>query len=121
MDEIYDGERPEIIDNLVEHLTGIKYEPVKQSIREGEEFKAPTMPKAANDDELGNFKKSLSKTHYLAITTAFERLWGTPDREEAAHIDGTAALTENCFIKNIKEIIGVDEPYFGKMLYLWMA
>ena len=79
------------------------------------------MPKAANDDELGSYKKSLSKTHFLAITSAFERLWGTPEREENAHVEGIAALTENCFIKNIKEIIGVDEPYFGKMLYLWMA
>ena len=30
-------------------------------------------------------------------------------------------LTEENFIKNIKYVIGVDEPYFGKMLYLWMS
>ena len=24
-------------------------------------------------------------------------------------------------MRNIKYIIGVDEPYFGKCLYLWMA
>ena len=24
-------------------------------------------------------------------------------------------------MKNIKHVIGTDEPYFGKMLYLWMA
>lgn len=36
-------------------------------------------------------------------------------------IDGVAALTEQNFVNNIKLIIGVDEPYFGKMLYLWMA
>ena len=30
-------------------------------------------------------------------------------------------MTEANFIKNIKYVLGVDEPYFGKMLYLWMS
>ena len=38
-----------------------------------------------------------------------------------AHIDGIAVLTEENFMKNIKYVIGEDEPYFGKMLYLYMS
>lgn len=30
-------------------------------------------------------------------------------------------LTEENFVKNIHRVIGEDEPFFGKMLYLWMA
>jgi len=30
-------------------------------------------------------------------------------------------LTEENFIKNIKYVIGEDEPYFGKCLYLYMS
>ena len=30
-------------------------------------------------------------------------------------------LLEENFIKNIHKVIGEDEPYFGKMLYLWMS
>ena len=62
------------------------------------------------------------------MTTAFERLWGvtSADRVEGAQRDGIAALTEENFSKNIKHVIdaagvGCDEPYFGKMIYLWMA
>ena len=30
-------------------------------------------------------------------------------------------LVEENFVKNIKHVIGVDDPYFGKLLYLWLA
>lgn len=36
-------------------------------------------------------------------------------------IEQTAVLTEANFTRNIKYVIGVDEPYFGKMLYLWIS
>ena len=32
-----------------------------------------------------------------------------------------AVLLEQNFMKNIKHVIGVDYPFFGKMLYLWMS
>ena len=38
MDELIEGDRPEIVDNLVEHLTGVQMQQVKQSIREEDEF-----------------------------------------------------------------------------------
>lgn len=32
-----------------------------------------------------------------------------------------AVLLEENFTKNIKHVIGVDYPFFGKLLYLWMS
>ncbi len=36
-------------------------------------------------------------------------------------MDGVCVLTEKNFVRNIKHVIGCDEPYFGKMLYLWIS
>ena len=67
----------------------------------------------------------MSKVHFSAITQSFELLyWGQNEKDKVdngAHLDGFAVLTEENFIKNIKHVIGVDEPYFGKCLYLWMS
>ena len=30
-------------------------------------------------------------------------------------------LTENMIVKNIKEVFGYDQPYFAKLLYLYLA
>ena len=125
-DELIEGDRPEIVDNLVEHLTGVRLEAVKQRISEEEEYtgKLPVMPRANNDDQLADYKKTIPEAHYKAITGAFARLYGSPTDDETAQVDGYAALTEAKFVKNIKEVInieGVEEPYFGKMLYLWLA
>ena len=38
-----------------------------------------------------------------------------------AELDGMAVLLEENFTKNIKHVIGVDYPFFGKLLYLWMS
>lgn len=35
--------------------------------------------------------------------------------------DGIAVLVEKNFVKNIKFLIGVDCPFFGKLLYLYMS
>lgn len=35
--------------------------------------------------------------------------------------DGIAVLVEKNFVKNIKYLIGVDCPFFGKLLYLFMS
>ena len=55
MDDIIPGDRPEIVDNLIEHLTGVQMQQVKQSIREEDEFafKVPIFPDKSNDDDLG--------------------------------------------------------------------
>ena len=94
------------------------------SIREEDEyaFKTPTMPDKNNDEELSNYFK-VNKVHFGAVHNAFKNLWGPnpEDQVPGAHIDGVAALTEENFTKNIKYVIGVDEPYFGKCLYLYMA
>ena len=36
-------------------------------------------------------------------------------------MDGYAVLLEENFVKNIHRVIGEEEPYFGKLLYLWLA
>ena len=66
----------------------------------------------------------MAKAPFSAITRSFELLYWGPnekDKVDGAHIDGMAVLTEENFVKNIKHVIGVDEPYFGKCMYLWMA
>ena len=35
--------------------------------------------------------------------------------------DGISVLTEANFINNIKNVIGVEAPFFGKMMYLYFA
>ena len=54
MDEMFEGERPELIDDLVYHMTGVEMVPIKQSIREDDEFliKKPIMPNADNNDDV---------------------------------------------------------------------
>ena len=80
------------------------------------------MPNYNNDDELLSYKRSMPEIQYDAIISAFETLWGGySSKNDNAQVDGIIALTEENFIKNIKNIIGHDEPYFGKMLYLWIA
>ena len=82
------------------------------------------MPSHTNDADLLEYKKVFKKDQYNSIVRCFELLWGGQskyDEVPGAQIDGTAALTEQNFMKNIKYIVGEDEPYFGKMLYLWMS
>ena len=38
-----------------------------------------------------------------------------------AEQDGVAMLLEENFTKNIKYVIGVENEFFGKLLYLWMS
>jgi hypothetical protein len=38
-----------------------------------------------------------------------------------AEQDGVAVLLEKNFTKNIKYVIGVDCPFFGKLMYLYMS
>lgn len=65
MDDVF-GERPELIDDLVYHLTGIEMLPVKQFISENAELelKKPCMPKADNDENLAELKRKLGKLQY---------------------------------------------------------
>ena len=80
------------------------------------------MPDKNNDEELGNYFK-VNKVQFTAIHNAFKNLWGETKENQVpgAHFEGVAALTEENFMKNIKHVLGVDEPYFGKCLYLYMA
>jgi len=66
----------------VYHLTGVELAPVKQSIREEDEYKLDktVMPSAHSNEELADVKKTTPKPLYSAITKAFSILWGlTPD------------------------------------------
>ena len=126
MDDAFQGDRPEIVDDLVYHLTGIEIAPAKQSIREEDEYKhkRPTIPKADNDEIIADYKKQFPKAQFQAITGAFEKLWAGQKKEDAhrqTHVDGVAVLTEENFYHHIKYLTGCDDPYFGKMLYLWMS
>ena len=60
MDENTEGERPELIDDLVQHLTGVSMTSQKQLIREDDEFliKKPMMPKIDDFEELVNYKNA---------------------------------------------------------------
>ena len=106
-------------------MTGIEFQPVKQSIREEDELalQKPIIPTYHNNEQLAEYKKQLAKPQYNAIISAFEQLWGKKREDQMwdAQVDGVAILTEANFMRNIKHVIGVDEPYFGKCLYLWMA
>lgn len=126
MDEAFEGDRPEIIDDLIYHLSGIEMAPAKQSIREEDEyaFKKPMISKGDNDEVIQELRKQLSKANFHAITGAFEKLWSGQKKEDIpfrTHLDGVAVLTEENFVRNMKYVTGCDDPYFGKMLYLWMS
>ena len=73
MDENLEDDRPSIIDDIVYHLTGVELAPVKQAIREEDEYKQGkiVMPTAHNDEELASFKKTTPKPQYSAILKAF--------------------------------------------------
>ena len=61
MDETFD-ERPELVDDLVLHLTGVEM-PVQQTIREQDELagKKPQIPDYSNNEFLGELKNRLSE------------------------------------------------------------
>lgn len=54
-------------------------------------------------------------------------MWGGESKNDwipgSSNAEGIAVLTETNFIKNIKYVLGddIEDPYFGKMLYLWMS
>lgn len=59
---------------------------------------------------------------YKSIERAFRKLWGYPDNIiPDTEIEGIPFLIERNFQKNIKFVIGVDCPFFGKMLYLYFS
>ena len=38
-----------------------------------------------------------------------------------SELEGVAVLLEENFTKNIKYVLGVDYPFFGKLLYLFIS
>lgn len=82
------------------------------------------MPNSATDEELSRFKDWIPPVVYHNICRAFKKLWGfnNPDAQVAgSEVDGVAVLVEKNFTQNIKYVIGVDCPFFGKLLYLYMS
>jgi len=85
------------------------------------------MPKADNDESLAELKRTIPTVQYKGIMGCFEKLWGGQSKNDwipgSQNAEGVAVLTEANFIKNIKYVLGegIDEPYFGKMIYLWMS
>lgn len=63
MDEAFEGERPELVDDLVYHLTGVEMMPMKQSIREDDEFanRRPNFPNHTNDESMMEYKRVFKK------------------------------------------------------------
>lgn len=59
---------------------------------------------------------------YRHIERVFKKLWGYPENTiPETDIEGVPFLIESHFTQNIKEIIGVDCPFFGKILYIYFA
>ena len=59
---------------------------------------------------------------YKNIERAFKKLWGYPDCQlPDSDQDGVPFLTEQHFVTNLKYLMGVTNPYFGKLLYLYFA
>jgi hypothetical protein len=116
-----DGERPELLCHLIQTLTSINIRPPPTQIIEVEEEKA-RMPDPRNYDELDKFRHHTSKQRKMIVNT-FIALWGRTIAEQvpAATRDGFAVLTEHNFKTNIKNIIGYDAPYFGKLLYIYLS
>lgn len=56
---------------------------------------------------------------------AFKKLWGfggtAADIFPESEVDGIPYLTERNFIHNIRFLIGVEAPFFGKILYLYFS
>ena len=80
------------------------------------------MPIINIDEDLSNAREGIPDKVLRGIERSFKKLWGFPD-----HIlpdtdnEGVPFLTEKNFSQNIKFVIGVECPFFGKMLYLYFA
>ena len=82
----------------------------------------PNWASPHSDDALAAAKDGIAEVVYKQILRAFKKLWGQgSDVQKDSMQDGISVLTEANFTKNIKHVIGVDCPYFGKLLYLYFA
>ena len=60
---------------------------------------------------------------FKSMIKSFMTLWGFETEHELpeSEQDGMPILTEEHFRKNIHLLTGEDFPYFGKLLYLYLA
>ena len=83
------------------------------------------IPTTQTHDELLTLKhrEMILLPQWDGITGAFAKLWGESEKDQVvgAEQDGVAMLLEENFTKNIKYVIGVENEFFGKLLYLWMS
>lgn len=84
--------------------------------------KHPTFPSYTTDEELNTYKEIMPDLMYRHIERVFKKLWGYPENTiPETDIEGVPFLIESHFTQNIKAIIGVDCPFFGKILYIYFA
>ena len=83
----------------------------------------PNWPTPHSDDQLAQAKEGLLESVYRQMLRAFKKLWGptAADVQKDSMVEGISVLTEANFTKNIKHVIGVDNAFFGKLLYLYFA
>ena len=120
-----EGERFQIINDILEYLTGQQHTTLtfqQHAPQLPDKFKSPNFPNYGNDENLSHFRDIMPKFFYDQIEISFKRLWGFPVHMlPDSEVDGVPFLTEKHFTQNIKRVTGYDCPYFGKLLYLYFA
>jgi hypothetical protein len=98
-----------VLNDLLTLLTGFKYsnEVVKEEVSEEHFKRLPNFPTAGTDEELQDYKESISDLNYKMIERAFKKLWGYPDRiVPDTEIDLVPFLVEKNFTQNLSEVTG---------------
>jgi len=105
-------------------MTGLTFGMNQRPLEVDEFKKTAVIPSYSTDEELSHFKEWIPPVIYNNICRAFKKLWGSNNPETqvpGSEVDGVAVLIEKNFTQNIKYVIGVDCPFFGKLMYLYMA
>lgn len=96
---LHPNERPDIFNDMVSYLTGTTFvNDVRKAIDPAEEINKRTVvfPTAGTDEELQNYKESMSELNYKSVEKAFKRLYGNGQFSES-DTDGVPFLTERNF------------------------
>lgn len=106
--------------HVIKTLTGVDISPQIHTILEQPEKAklAHAVVSHQTRDVINRFKITDEVERYLVNT--FMVMAGARGKALVVNSEKTL-LVEESFLRNIKTIIGVDCPFFGKMLYLQMA
>lgn len=85
------------------------------------------------DSDLNKFRQSLKINEYCYALNTFRTLEGKENKarkkadidkikdQTATYVETNLFLEEHHFVKNIDKVFDNAPPFFGKMLYIWMA